>query len=358
MDVHWTFLLVPPAILYFSYRPGYGIVTDALTWYASVAVLLFGFVLLHELGHALMARAKGVVAKKIIIFPLGGGALIPDRPERTWDEVLVYAAGPAANLLLVAIFLPVLLSQPDGELVLRSYVNPFGNFVINPTRTQQLLGVTIAVNVLLAAGNLLPAFPLDGGRILNAVLRKPMGERPATVLVATLGVGIGLGLIYVGYLLRDPLLGIGAAFIVSMSIASLRNGWQRRRLAGRDVRSVMRRINTRPAAQNRLYLTDPTRKAIDLFQQTGWPVQPVYDVWNNLAGFVALEVIEEEDPRGATVVREVAELEFIATEPAGNLLSTTERIVDANVYGAAVYGAGGGIIGFLFTEDVMRVLGK
>ena len=358
VDVHWTFLLVPPAILYFSFHPGHGLVYEALTWYASVAVLLFIFVLVHELGHAVMAKFKGVRAEKIILFPLGGGALIPERPDRPLDEILIYAAGPATNLLLAAAVYPILLYQPEGELVLRHFLNPFGNYVISPTRAQQLLGVTIAVNGLLAVGNLLPAYPLDGGRILGAILRRPLGERPATVIVATLGVAIGLALIYLGYLLGDPLLGIGAGFIVSMSIVSLRSGWQRRRLSRLTAREVARPIERAPPVTNRLYTGDQTSKAIAQFNATGWPVLPVYDRWNELRGFVAWEVIEEEDPDGLTALPAVAELGFVTARPGDSLLATTEKIVAANVYGAAVVGRRGVVTGFVFTEDVMRVLGK
>ncbi|NJC27196.1 M50 family metallopeptidase [Neolewinella antarctica] len=357
MDVHWTFLLVPPAILYFSYRPGQGLVTEAMTWYAAIAILLFLFVLVHELGHALMARTRHVLAERIIIFPLGGGAYLPDRPQRRLDEVLIYSAGPLANLLLAAVALPILLAQSNGELILRGFLNLAGNFVVEPSLFDQLLGVTVIVNVLLALGNLLPAYPLDGGRILRAVLRGPFGERPATVVVTVLGIVIGLALIYVSYLLGDPLLGLGAAFIVTMSVVTFRDGWQRRRLAAYPIEHVLR-TNDGPVMEQRIYVGTPTREAVALFDKTGWPVLPVYSQWNQLSGFVAREVLEEEDPKAKGLIGEVTELEFISAHPGENLLEVTERIVDANVYGAAVYGERRRLVGFVFTEDVMRVLGK
>ena len=323
----------------------------------SVAVLLFVFVLIHELGHAMTALARGVRAEKIILFPLGGGAHIPDRPKRVLDEVLVYAAGPGANLLVAALALPALLSNPYGELILRSTFNPTGNFVLNPGLVDQLLSVTVAVNVLLAAGNLLPAFPLDGGRILHALLRGRTGERTATVIISVLGVIIGTALVYLGYRLSDPLLGIGAGFIICMSIVALRSGWQRRRLAKLRIDGLVRPVEDL-SPSNRLYVSDGAARAVQAFAATGWPVLPVYDTWNDLRGFVANEAVQEEDPTGAGPLIAVAELEFATAQPGENLLTVTERIVEANVYGAAVFGARGHIIGFLFTEDVMGVLGK
>lgn len=320
-------------------------------------MLLFVFVLIHELGHATTALARGVRAEKIILFPLGGGAHIPDRPKRVLDEVLVYAAGPGANLLVAAIALPVLLTNPYGELILRSTFDPTGNFIINPGLVDRLLSVTVAVNVLLAAGNLLPAFPLDGGRILHALLRGKTGERTATVIISVLGILIGIALIYLSYRLGDPLLGLGAGFVISMSIAALRGGWQRRRLAKLKIDELVRSTDDLPLT-NRLYTSDQAVRAVQAFEVTNWPVLPVYDNWNDLRGFVSDEAVKEEDPTGAGPLLAVAELEFVTAKPGENLLTVTERIVEANVYGAAVYGQRGRLIGFIFTEDVMSVLGK
>jgi len=69
VELHWSFLLLPPAILYFSWIPDYGINWRAAGWWTAIALLLFAFVLIHELGHALMARNRGVQAEKIVLFP-------------------------------------------------------------------------------------------------------------------------------------------------------------------------------------------------------------------------------------------------------------------------------------------------
>ncbi len=99
-DLHWTFVFVPTIILYFAYIPGYGMNWQAAGWWSTIALLLFTFILIHELGHALVARDRGVKAERIILFPLGGGAYLPDQPKQLWAEVLVYAAGPLANIFV------------------------------------------------------------------------------------------------------------------------------------------------------------------------------------------------------------------------------------------------------------------
>ena len=354
VDLHWSFLLVPFAIAYFSWQPGVGFHQRALLWYSCVTVLLFVFILVHELGHALAAKNRGVVAERIILFPLGGGAYLPDQPKQLWSEVFVYAAGPLANVLLAILALPVMLAQPDGWLVLRNFVVPGGNVVLSPTLPQQLLALTVVINLMLALGNLLPAYPLDGGRIVRALLRRPLGRRPATVVVTVLGVLIGTVLAGAGYLLGDPLLVIGALFIIVMSGLEYRNGWQRRRLAGRGVDVVLRRADEAPTA--RLYPTSLATDAGQRFSTTDWPVLPVYDTWNNLLGFVEANHLREDDPAETDRLSGYFEPEFVAAHPEEDLLAVTERIVDANVYGAAVYGARGRITGYVFTEDVMTLL--
>lgn len=343
---------MPPAILYFSWIPDYGMNWRAAGWWTAIAILLFAFVLIHELGHALMARNRGVQAEKIVLFPLGGGAYLPDQPERVRDEVLVYAAGPLANIALALIALPLILSRPDGELLLRYYFQLTGNIVVLPGWLDQLLGLTISVNLLLAFGNLLPAYPLDGGRILRALLRRPMGMRPATIVVTILGVIIGLALIYLGWRIGDPLLMLGAGFIILLSIAEYRNGWQRRRLAKYALSSVLR-----PATESfRVFPQLNYQQACALFTRAEWPVLPVFDEWNQLRGFLESTVLLEEAPKEATSIRPYCEYEFVTATPSDNLLTVTEKIVSANVYGAAIYGQRGKLEGYVFTEDVMKLL--
>lgn|GEM_PF-564849 len=351
-DLHWTFLLLPLAIGYFTWVPGMGIAWAAAIKWTIIALLLFFFVLVHELGHALAARNRGVVAERIILFPLGGGAYLPDRPDRAWEEVFIYAAGPLANIGLAVIAYAALLFRPDGELLIAFYLRLSGNLVVFPGWPDQVLGLTLAVNLLLAIGNLLPAYPLDGGRILRAVLRGPVGVRPATVVVTGLGVLIGAALVWLGYVLRDPLLGIGAVFIIVMSALEYRNGWQRRRLAARGIGNILRPV----AAEKPLYLTDKVGKARTLFNGSGWPVLPVRNQWNEQVGFLESDTLNEEAKKDTAPLLPYCEAEFVTASPDEDLLTVTERIVNANVYGATVYGRRGRVLGYVFTEDVMTLL--
>lgn len=344
---------MPVAILYFAWVPGYGMDWISASWWSAIAALLFSFVLVHELGHALAARNRGVQAERIILFPLGGGAYLPAQPKALWAEVFVYAAGPLANILLAVIAWGILLTRPDGELLIAFYLKLSGNLVVFPGIVDQLLGLTLAVNILLAAGNLLPAYPLDGGRILRALLRRPLGIRLSTVVVTILGVIIGVGLAWLGYHLQDPLLVIGAGFIILMSGMENRNGWQRRRLAGKSLAAVLR---TPKNLQPRIYPENTVAETLRQFKETGWPVLPVFNQWNEQLGFVEAAALREEASDTEAKVRAFCEGEFVTAQPGENLLTITERIVDANVYGATIIGPRGKLAGYIFTEDVMTLL--
>ena len=352
-DLHWTFLFVPTAILYFAYTPGYGMNWQSAGWWSTIAVLLFTFILVHELGHALVARDRGVRAERIILFPLGGGAYLPDQPKQLWAEVLVYAAGPLANIFLALLAWIALLLRPDGELLVAYFLRLSGNIVLRPAILDQILGITLGVNLLLAVGNLLPAYPLDGGRILRALLRGPLGARNSTVVVTALGVLIGLPLVWLGFRLGDPLLAVGAVFVILLSVMEYRNGWQRRRLA----KTAPGRVLRVPAEQNpRVYPTETVGAVRRRFRETGWPVLPVFNGWNEQIGFVEAGVLREEANSEDAPVAPFCEAEFITAPPEEDLLSVTERIVAANVYGATVVGRRGKVVGYVFTEDVMGVL--
>ena len=141
------------------------------------AVLLvsatFGCVLLHELGHALMARQFGIETENITLYPIGGVARLQRMPRAPGAELLIALAGPAVNVLIVGA-LTVALGLLGGS--------DLGLF----------LGILMQINVVLAVFNLIPAFPMDGGRVLRALLSGWIGRARATMVAAGLGRGLAL----------------------------------------------------------------------------------------------------------------------------------------------------------------------
>lgn len=140
---------------------------------AVLLTALLGCVILHELGHALMARYFGIGTRDITLYLIGGVARLDRLPRKPSEEILIALAGPAVNLVIVVFLLPLVAASllPLGPATLDAVLSdPLGKLV---------LGLWF-MNLLLAGFNLLPAFPMDGGRILRALLSLGMGHLRAT----------------------------------------------------------------------------------------------------------------------------------------------------------------------------------
>jgi Zn-dependent protease len=143
---------------------------------AALMAAVFGCVLLHELGHALTARAYGIRTADITLYPIGGVARLTRLPRKPGPELLITLAGPAVNLAIAgAIWAGLALLGPVWVgLGLGSFPLAF-------------LSALMGINLLLAVFNLVPAFPMDGGRVLRALLSGPLGRLRATEIAAGLG---------------------------------------------------------------------------------------------------------------------------------------------------------------------------
>jgi len=188
--VHWTFGLL---LLWAGWTAWTGAGT-ALAVMLGVAFLLavFGSVLLHELGHAIAARSYGVPTRHILLTPLGGIASLEGMPRAPRAELVVALAGPAVNLAIAA------------SLALLGRVTDIGAY--------GLLDGLLWANLSLALFNLLPAFPMDGGRALRAWLSTRMGKRSATAIAVKLGRGLAIVMAIAG-LFFNPMLVLIAAFV-------------------------------------------------------------------------------------------------------------------------------------------------
>ncbi len=195
--IHATFALLLAWVAFTHLAGGVGAVWRGL----ALVVVVFAIVVMHELGHALVARRFGVRTRDITLLPIGGVARLERVPEKPLEELLVAAAGPAVNVGLALVLWAVLAftgsSTSPAEIGLVG-----GSFLTK----------LMWVNVSLAVFNLLPAFPMDGGRVIRAGLALKMDYAQATEIAARLGQGLALVFGVVG-LFYSPMLLFIALFV-------------------------------------------------------------------------------------------------------------------------------------------------
>ncbi len=162
--LHFTFYLLFGFIIFSSVFSGGSMLSKTL-----LLTSVFSFVVLHELGHSLMARRFGIDTKEIVLYPIGGVAKILGQPKKPLEEVLIALAGPAVNIFLALVFFLLTTS------------------ISFPYRIADFLSTMLSLNLGLALFNLLPAFPMDGGRVIRAVLSYFKSPLEATKIAATIG---------------------------------------------------------------------------------------------------------------------------------------------------------------------------
>lgn len=180
-------------IIFFSER----VKTDPAKafWGILTIVLLFIFIFVHELAHSLVAQRLGVRVESITLLPIGGVAQIEKLPETPREELLITIAGPSTNFLL-ALLLYLIAGPMDLKIVSEIPINP-----------GELLYASFYLNILLGAFNLfVPAFPMDGGRIVRSLLAQKLGFVRATKIAASLGRIIAFTMVITGILLPKALL--------------------------------------------------------------------------------------------------------------------------------------------------------
>lgn len=197
ISVHWTFLILIFWIVFSNVRSG--LTFNEIVWSVTFVLTIFLCVTLHELGHALTAKRFKIKTKEISILPIGGVAQLESIPEKPKEELLVALAGPAVNVVIAAVLYPfVTVGREIEDLSTLSRIGP-GNFLL----------ALMSINLWLALFNLIPAFPMDGGRVLRALLAFRLTHAKATAIAASVGQILAIAFVFLGFFYNPFLIFIG-----------------------------------------------------------------------------------------------------------------------------------------------------
>ena len=199
LAVHASFLLLLAYWAYQGWQEGGAV---GMAWSVGLIVLFFVCVILHELGHSLTARRYGIRVPRIMLLPIGGMAEFERIPRQPRQELLITMAGPAVNFLLVAMLLP---------LAWRGYFHGDG------VATYSTAGVVVQLvyaNLIMGVFNLVPVFPMDGGRILRALLAMKLPYLRATWWAVMVGRVLAVGFIAWGLYADRVMLAVLFTFIL------------------------------------------------------------------------------------------------------------------------------------------------
>ena len=209
VKIHWSFFLLPAWAVGSSVYNGMD--WNAAGWFLAYILTLFFCVLLHEFGHILMARKFGVGTQDVILTPIGGMARLHRMPEKPRNELAVSVAGPLVNVVIAALLSPSLLYFPMSDLFAQEDVNMIFD------GPQYFIRILIIANLVLVGFNLIPAFPLDGGRMLRAGLSFKFGRRRGTRIAAIIGKILAVGLLGLGIYLSAPSFALIGVFVFVMA---------------------------------------------------------------------------------------------------------------------------------------------
>jgi len=206
--LHWTFFLLPLWVMW-TYQDNSPF---SLAVTLTGVLLVFACIVLHEFGHALTARYFGIDTQDVTLYPIGGVARLTRMTDKPLEEILIAVAGPAVNvviaILLSCVLLPV--AAYDINLVEHTFAGSLAKFVL-------------IMNVVLVLFNMLPLFPMDGGRVFRALLSFGLGHYRATQIAVGVGLGLTILIGFTGLLFNfiSPMFLVVALFVFLAGQAEL-----------------------------------------------------------------------------------------------------------------------------------------
>jgi Zn-dependent protease/CBS domain-containing protein len=334
LRIHVTFLLLIGWLAFGYYAEGG---SAAAAGRVLFILLLFLCVVLHEFGHALAAKSFGINTPDITLLPIGGVARLERMPEEPKQELIIALAGPAVN---VAIAL--------GLLVAIDWRGAADSSVVEASTLPAKL---LAINVMLVLFNLLPAFPMDGGRVLRALLATRLSYARATQIAASIGQGCAFVFGFIGLLWNPFLLFIALFVYIGAS--------QEAALA--QMKDVSRRFPVSSAMVREfrsLPLTATLQEAVDALLATSQHDFPVVDENGGVAGMLTrhdlISALRKDDP--AIRVGDVMRRD-IPTVTTGTRFEEAFRIMqECNCPAVPVLDSMKRLVGLLTPENVSELM--
>lgn len=337
IKVHLTFVLFLGWWTLLGYRAGgpSGGITAAL-----LLLALFACIVLHEFGHILMARRFGVRTPDVILLPIGGVARLERIPDEPRQELLIALAGPAVTAALALIFyLTLRLTGGDAEVDQLSPLAPFLN---------QLL----VTNVWLLLFNMIPAFPMDGGRVLRALLASRLGLARGTRVAATLGQSLAmLGGLY-GITAQHPFLVLIAFFVFLGATAEAQA--METRVAGDGLQVSQMMVTDFRTIPIHATLAD----AVELLLSGDQREFPVVDNGGRIEGILTRDnLIRGLSTLGPTApVSQAMTADVPAVQPTLDFRDALERLRASRLPALPVVDPAGALVGLLTSDNIADLL--
>ncbi len=340
--IHWTFWILIIWIVYRGLAEGSDRVE--ILWYVFFVFVIFACVVLHELGHALAARRYQISTRSITILPIGGVASLESMPEEPGKELVVAIAGPLVNVAIAIVVWLFLFATGQWESALENIEE------MTTIHAGNFLFALLSVNILLVVFNMIPAFPMDGGRVLRALLSFKMSRVRATEWAVNIGKIFAILFVFWGFS-NNPFLIFIALFIFLSAQAELNQVRAADLLGGHTVSSILMRDFTP------LRTTQSLQQAVDVMlngQETSFVV---LDEANEVVGqLTKMDIVRGLSEKGVQVaIGEVMKPEVQWLTANMSLQEANELMLRNNIAIAPV-GERGNLQGILDADNLQEFL--
>ena len=331
--LHWTFFLLIAGIAAFLYYQGETLATTLYT--LGLVGAVFGCVVLHELGHALTAKAFSIPTRSITLYPIGGLARLEELPEDPMKEFWIAIAGPAVNIAIAVLLAAVGIAFGSSLSIQAAF-----------TLDAHLLTTLMWLNIGLALFNMLPAFPMDGGRVLRAMLALRKDYAQATRIAARVGKGMAVLFGLIGIISFDFILIFIALFVYIGAEQEAQHAM---------VRAVARNTPVHKAMMTRFGMLHPEATLNDAVNELlagtdhDFPIVKDGQVVGMLGRQQLIEALRTHT--GDHPVMEVANTECLTVPPDANLGEAFQRMQKSNCSTVPVV-HGTQLVGLLTFENI------